>query len=204
MGPITKVQGNGAAGPVAVDTSRTQLVPRQEREKIRRLKEANKAYGRGKKINTKNIQDKKLRRNLKSLEGKYQNANVRAKDAEILLENTSGFLEPEHELERTYKVRQQDIVDDVALETAHKKFELKLDQLGPYVLTIRGMGESFFSAVAKAMSQPWTGVTASWGANFSWAKLCETSSGFTTINILPLRRRSTSTFTTRPVWRSTA
>merc|ERR1712000_87595 len=133
MGPITKVQGNGAAGPVAVDTSRTQLVPRQEREKIRRLKEANKAYGRGKKINTKNIQDKKLRRNLKSLEGKYQNANVRAKDAEILLENTSGFLEPEHELERTYKVRQQDILDDVALETAHKKFELKLDQLGPYV-----------------------------------------------------------------------
>ncbi|KAI6781509.1 U3 small nucleolar RNA-associated protein 7 [Emericellopsis cladophorae] len=128
--PRTQVQQSSA---VPVDTFRKELVPQQEREKIRRLKEANKAYGRGKKINTKSIQDKKLRRNLKNLEGKYQNANVRAKDAEILLENTSGFLEPEHELERTYKVRQQDIVDDVALETAHKKFELKLDQLGPYV-----------------------------------------------------------------------
>ena len=130
--PITKVQGNGAVGPVAVDTSRTQLVPRQEREKIRRLKEANKAYGRGKKINTKQIKDKKLRRNLKSLENKYDSAALKAKDAEILLENTGGFLEPEHELERTYKVRQDEITKDVAVETAQKRFELKLDALGPY------------------------------------------------------------------------
>ncbi|KAF4121963.1 U3 small nucleolar RNA-associated protein 7 [Geosmithia morbida] len=126
--PITKVQSTGA---VPVET-RTQLVPRHEREKIRRLKEANKAYGRGKKIDTKNIKDKKLRRNLKSLEYKNQSAALRAKDAEILLENTAGFLEPETELERTYKVRQDEIVSDVAVETAQKRFELKLDSLGPY------------------------------------------------------------------------
>lgn len=127
--PITKVRENGA---LAVERTRTELIPRHEREKIRRLREANKAYGRGKKINTKTIKDKKLRTNLKRLEGKYQDASLRAKDAEILLENTSGFLEPEQELERTYKVRQQDIVDDVAVDTAQKRFDLKLDALGPY------------------------------------------------------------------------
>lgn len=127
--PITKVRENGA---LAVEKTRTELIPRHEREKIRRIREANKAYGRGKKINTKNIKDKKLRSNLKRLEGKYQDAALKAKDAEILLENTAGFLETEHELERTYKVRQQDIVDDIAIGTAQKRFELKLDELGPY------------------------------------------------------------------------
>ncbi|KAK7429067.1 putative U3 small nucleolar RNA-associated protein 7 [Neonectria magnoliae] len=128
--PITKVRENGA---LAVRRTRTELIPRQEREKIRRMREANKLYGRGKKINTKTIKDKKLRTNLKRLEGKFQDAALRAKDAEILLENTAGFLEPEQELERTYKVRQEDIVDDVAVDTAQKRFELKLDVLGPYV-----------------------------------------------------------------------
>lgn len=128
--PITRLKDTGA---VVVENPRTELVPRHEREKIRRLKEANKAYGRGKKINTRQIKDKKLRRNLSQLESKYQTAALRAKDAEILLENTGGFLEPETELERTYKVRQDEITEDVAVETAQKRFELKLDALGPYV-----------------------------------------------------------------------
>lgn len=127
--PITRLKDTGAV----VVNPRTELAPRHEREKIRRLKEANKAYGRGKRINTKQIKDKKLRRNLKQLESKYETAALRAKDAEILLENTGGFLEPETELERTYKVRQDEITQDVAVETAQKRFELKLDALGPYV-----------------------------------------------------------------------
>ena len=127
--PITRVRDNGA---MAVEAVRTELVPHAEREKARRIREANKAYGRGKKINTKMIKDKKLRTNMKRLEGKYQSATIKAKDAEILLENTSGFLEAEDELERTYKVRQDDISQDVAVATAQKRFELKLDALGPY------------------------------------------------------------------------
>lgn len=67
------------------------------------------------------------------MENKYQNAALKAKDAEILLENESGFLEAEGELERTYKVRQDEIVANVAVETAKKRFELNLDQLGPYL-----------------------------------------------------------------------
>ncbi|KAK2018846.1 BING4CT domain-containing protein [Colletotrichum eremochloae] len=112
---------------------RTDLLPREEREKIRRLKEANKSYGRGKSVNVKSIRDKKLRTNLSRLENKYRDATIKAKDAEILLENSGGFLEPETELERTYKVRQDEIVESVAVTTAQKRFELKLEELGPYI-----------------------------------------------------------------------
>ncbi|KAF7558487.1 hypothetical protein G7046_g5658 [Stylonectria norvegica] len=128
--PITRVHDNGA---LAVKDAGMKLIPRAEREKMRRSREANKAYGRGTRIDTKNIKDKKLRRSLKKLEGKNEAATIKAKDAEILLENTSGFLETEAELERTYRIRQDEIVQDVAVETAQKRFELKLDALGPYV-----------------------------------------------------------------------
>ncbi|KAM3452885.1 hypothetical protein MY3296_004154 [Beauveria thailandica] len=125
------VRDNGA---VMVNTeSKTDLIPRHEKERMKRLRLAKKAYGRGKQIDTNNIRDKKLRRNLKQLEGKYLEATVKAKDAEILLENTSGFLEAEGDMEKTYKVRQEDILPEVAMETATKRFELKLDALGPYV-----------------------------------------------------------------------
>lgn len=123
------VQSNGA---IVVKRARTDLLSRSEQQRRKRLKVANREYGRGKAINVRGIRDKKLRSNLKSLEDKYQDAASKAKDAEILLENTSGFLEPENELERTYKVRQEEIQESVSLEAAAKKFELKLDALGPY------------------------------------------------------------------------
>ena len=104
----------------------------EESETRRRTLEAQKAYGRGRKIVTKNIKDKKLRSNLKLLETKYKDAALKARDAEILLENESGFLETEGELERTYKIRQDELRKDIAVETAKKGFELKLQGLGPY------------------------------------------------------------------------
>ena len=127
---VTVLRDNGAR---AVEKTRTELASTRDRDQKRRLKEANKAYGRGRQINTKNIKDKKLRSNLRRLDSKHQAAVLRAKDAEILLENTSGFLEPEGELERTYKLRQDDIVKEVTIETAKKRMDLKLDQLGPYI-----------------------------------------------------------------------
>ncbi|CAJ2511076.1 Uu.00g067010.m01.CDS01 [Anthostomella pinea] len=120
-------------GARVVKRARTELVPKHEREKQRRARESQRDYGRGRKVNVKGIKDKKLRSNLKALEHKYKEATLKAKDAEILLENTSGFLEPEHELERTYRTRQDEIQQNVSVETAKKRFELKLDQLGPYV-----------------------------------------------------------------------
>ncbi|KAI0843337.1 BING4CT-domain-containing protein [Hypoxylon sp. FL0890] len=128
--PSERKYDNGAR---VVKRARTELVPKEERERRRRIKEAQRDYGRGRKVNIQGVKDKKLRSNLKSLENKYKEATVKAKDAEILLENTSGFLEPEHELERTYRVRQDEIQNEVSTESAKKRFELKLDQLGPYV-----------------------------------------------------------------------
>lgn len=111
--------------------------------------DAQKEYGRGKSIQTRHIKDKKLRGNLRALEDRYKDATLKAKDAEILLENTSGFLEPEGELERTYKVRQDDIQRDVAVETAKKGFELKLEGLGPYCADYTRNGKELLLAGRK-------------------------------------------------------
>ncbi|KKZ65020.1 hypothetical protein EMCG_09075 [[Emmonsia] crescens] len=104
----------------------------ESREDKQRLAEAQETYGRGKQINAKSVKDKKLRGNLKNLEAKFKDAALKAKDAEILLENERGYLEPEGELEKTYKVRQDDIKESVGIEAAKKGFELKLEDLGPY------------------------------------------------------------------------
>ncbi|KAI0479278.1 BING4CT domain-containing protein [Xylariaceae sp. FL0804] len=136
-------------GARVVKRARTELMPKHEREKQRRRNEAHRDYGRGRKVNVKGIKDKKLRSNLKALEHKYNDAALKAKDAEILLENTNGFLEPEHELERTYKVRQDEIQDGVSTATAKKRFELKLDQLGPYVFDYSRNGRELLLAGRK-------------------------------------------------------
>lgn len=115
----------------------------------KRALQAQKEYGRGDKIQTRGIKDRKLRGNLKALEDKFKDASVKAKDSEILLENTSGLLEPEGELERTYKVRQDEIQRDVGLEVAKKGFELRLDGLGPYTADYSRNGKELLLAGRK-------------------------------------------------------
>ncbi|KAL9126791.1 MAG: hypothetical protein Q9217_004218 [Psora testacea] len=116
-----------------------------------RTKSAQDTYGRGRKIRHQSVKDKKLRSNLKSLESKYKDATLKAKDAEILLENESGYLEPEHELERTYKIRQDKLKKrDLAVETAKKGFDLKLEEgLGPYVCDFTNNGRALLLAGRK-------------------------------------------------------
>jgi U3 small nucleolar RNA-associated protein 7 len=104
----------------------------KNRKESKRLVEAQKKYGRGKAIPVHSVRDKKLRSNLKAVEAKFKDAALKAKDAEILLEHDAGFLEAETELERTYKVRQDEIKESVGLETAKKGFELRLNDFGPY------------------------------------------------------------------------
>ena len=115
----------------------------------RRAKEAQQVYGRGRKIHVRSANDKKLRSNLKRLEDKYKDATLKAKDAEILLENESGYLEPEGELERTYKIRQDELRQDVAVETAKKGFELNLEGLGPYTADYTRNGRGLLLAGKK-------------------------------------------------------
>lgn len=119
-------------GALKVPNARTSLNSKEDQQRRKRQKQANRDYGRGKAVDVRGVRDKKLRTNMKKLEAKYKTAINQAKDAEILLENTPGFLEPETELERTYRVRQDEISEDAAVEAASKRFELKLDDLGPY------------------------------------------------------------------------
>ncbi|KAK1776975.1 WD40-repeat-containing domain protein [Copromyces sp. CBS 386.78] len=137
------------SGAVAITNVRSEFRSKAEANKIRKVKAAEKSYGRGRKIDVKNVKDKKLRRNLGNLEEKYQTATLKAKEAEILLENASGFLEAEHELERTYKVRQEDIVSEVNIEVAQKKIDLKIDQLGPYICDFSRNGRDLILAGRK-------------------------------------------------------
>jgi U3 small nucleolar RNA-associated protein 7 len=145
-GVVTRVHSNGA---IAVQRSRSDLLSKDEKRAVRRRKEAEQAYGRGRKVNVNTIKDKKLRSKLKALEGKYQDATIKAKDAEVLLENTGGFLEPETELEKTYKLRQTEIVDNIAAETAQKRFDLKLDNMGPYLCDYTRNGRELLLAGRK-------------------------------------------------------
>ena len=142
------------AGPPRADQSRALQaahapIDSEEVEAKRRLADARKTYARGREISIHGIKDRKLRGKLKALENKYKDASLKAKDAEILLENDSGFLEPEGELEKTYKVRQDDILPDVAVETAKKGFELKLEDLGPYLVDYTRNGRGLMLAGRK-------------------------------------------------------
>lgn len=142
----SEVRNNGIT---TVTNTTTSFLPKAERERKLRLREAKKSYGRGKSINTKSIKDKKLRSNLKRLESKHDDATLKAKDTELLLEHTPGFLQPEGELERTYKVQQADIVKDVTKETAQKRFDLQLDSLGPYIFEYSRNGREILLAGRK-------------------------------------------------------
>ena len=115
----------------------------------RHLAEAEQTYGRGRKVRTHTVRDKKLRHNLRTLESKYKDAVLKAKDAEILQENESGFLEPEGELERTYKVRQDELRSELPVETAKKGFELRLVGQGPYSADYTRNGRSLLLAGRK-------------------------------------------------------
>ena len=115
----------------------------------KRAVEAHEKYGRGRPIRKQSIRDKKLRGNLESLENKYKDSVLRAHDAEILLENQNGFIQTEGELEKTYKIRQDEIKREVAVETAKKGFDLKLEGLGPYVMDYTRNGRGLLLAGRK-------------------------------------------------------
>ncbi len=120
----------------------------EEKENQKRVAEAQKSYGRGKPIRTGLVKDRKLKANLKRIESQYKEAIVSAKDAEILLENQEGFLQPENELEKTYKVRQDELQDAVGVQQAKKAIELKLD-MGPYVADFTRNGRNLLLAGRK-------------------------------------------------------
>src|SRR5271156_994000 len=126
----------------------TSTLTAEEKENGRLIVEARKAYGRGKSIRVGTVKDRKLRANLKQIESKYRDAILSPKDAEILHENQEGFLQPEAELERTYKVRPDEMQKAVGVEQAKKAFHFKLD-MGPYTVDYTRNGRSLLLAGRK-------------------------------------------------------
>ncbi|KAL2434065.1 putative U3 small nucleolar RNA-associated protein 7 [Exophiala dermatitidis] len=126
----------------------TSALTVEDKENQKHVAEARKKYGRGRAVRVNEVKDKKLRANLKRIENKYRTAVLNAKDAEILYENQEGFLQPENELEKTYKVRQEDILDAIGVQQASKAIDFKLD-LGPYVADYTRNGRSLLLAGRK-------------------------------------------------------
>ena len=124
----------------------------EDRDKIaarKRTLEAKTTYARGRQIPLKRIKDKKLRGSLKTLEKQYRDTTFKARDAEILNENQSGFLEPEADLEKTYRIGQDEIRRELPSQTARKGFELKLNELGPYIAEYTRNGRELLLAGRK-------------------------------------------------------
>ena len=74
----------------------------------------------------------------KKLKGKLQNSERQAKDAataaaryELLFADSPGYIETEG-MEKTYKLTQKQIMEEVDVDAARKMFRLTLDQYGPY------------------------------------------------------------------------
>ncbi|KAK5191965.1 putative U3 small nucleolar RNA-associated protein 7 [Exophiala xenobiotica] len=140
--------------PAKTKRAPTGTLTAEEKENQRNLAEARKKYGRGRQVRLGDVKDKKLRANLKLIENKYRTAVLNAKDAEILYENQEGFLQPETELEKTYKTRQDDILEAVGIQQAKKSVEFKLD-LGPYVSDYTRNGRSLLLAGRKGHIATW-------------------------------------------------
>lgn len=80
----------------------------------------------------KRSKDKKLRAGLKRIDDQYKDAVSSAAATQYLLPESSGFLEAEDEMEKTFKVRQSEIKDSVDVATANKALDLSLKEFGPY------------------------------------------------------------------------
>jgi len=78
-------------------------------------------------------------RALKSLmirtEKKNIEAALAATEAERILSEPSGFIQVEHEMEKTYKLTQHELRKQVDEQTARNMYDLKLEQYSPYGLS---------------------------------------------------------------------
>ncbi len=93
--------------------------------------------------------DKRVRANLKRLDDRYNQAVKEAQNTEILLQESGGFLEPETEMERTFKISQDEIKASVDESTSRKAIDLKLHEFGPYVFDFSRNGRDLLVAGKK-------------------------------------------------------
>ncbi|KAJ1568184.1 Small subunit (SSU) processome component, partial [Cladochytrium tenue] len=88
-------------------------------------------YFRGKKMDIRKIPNGEVKHKLAKAQEKIVDAAITAKQTELLLPETAGFLVAE-DGERTYKFTQRALVQEVDLASKEKMFNLTLPDFGPY------------------------------------------------------------------------
>lgn len=99
---------------------------------IPRVAEAVGKLSRGAGVSRRDIADKKLRSELRHGDRLAASAALAAARAEILATETAGAIEVDGPLERTYKVKQSDVLAAVGSEAQRKALDLQLPSHGPY------------------------------------------------------------------------
>ncbi|QLL32356.1 hypothetical protein HG536_0C05250 [Torulaspora globosa] len=95
------------------------------------------------------IRDKKLRAGLKRIDEQYNHAVSSAAATQYLLPESAGYLEAEDEMEKTFKVKQDEIKESVDASTANKALNLSLKEFGPYYINYSRNGTSLLIAGRK-------------------------------------------------------
>lgn len=92
--------------------------------------------------------DRKLNAGLKKVDRQYKDAVQSAASTELLLQEDAGYLEAEG-MEKTFKFKQDEILEAVDVSTAAKKFDLKLEEFGPYTIDYSRNGRELLIAGRK-------------------------------------------------------
>lgn len=96
------------------------------------------------------IHNKKLRTQLSRQSAQNARSKRLLKDAELLLTEDAGLMEVEGELERTWRVGQDEIAQSAGQQAAHGRQEWKLDG-GPYRTRYTRNGRSVISVLASLL-----------------------------------------------------
>ncbi|KAJ2012079.1 putative U3 small nucleolar RNA-associated protein 7, partial [Coemansia sp. S85] len=80
------------------------------------------------------VRSKKAQPKIEHEKRRREIAIIDAARSEMLLTEQAGYLEAEGEMERTYKVTQDQLADSLDINSRAKIFDLKLEEFGPYVM----------------------------------------------------------------------
>eukprot|EP01127_Copromyxa_protea_P018963 TRINITY_DN6065_c0_g1_i3.p1 TRINITY_DN6065_c0_g1~~TRINITY_DN6065_c0_g1_i3.p1 ORF type:complete len:589 (-),score=139.40 TRINITY_DN6065_c0_g1_i3:34-1635(-) len=98
--------------------------------KVTRIKTSK--YQRTAKINTTKMPLRKEQRKMEHKKKLIANAIEAAARSELLLPESTGYMESEGPLDKTFKVSQKEIKEAVDLQSRDKIFDLRLPEFGPY------------------------------------------------------------------------
>lgn len=108
-----------------------------------------KKYLRGEGANLEVLQDKKLKGQLAVREELYgKSAKAAAKVEKWLMPSEGGYLEPEG-IEKTWRIKQEDIACEVDILSARNQYDIVLPELGPYTLDFTASGRYMAAAGRK-------------------------------------------------------